>query len=80
MGHCDYTKLSEYWCVFTMENFSNADYTDIYFVYGQGEGNGTLISRLYDKLFSNRPHLWCKMFATVHNRLKEGVRKGHEIC
>lgn len=54
-----------------MENFSNAELTDMHFVYGRSNGNGSQAGRLYAELFPGRRVPHHTIFARLHQRLRE---------
>ncbi|KAI4467999.1 c2h2 zinc finger cgi-62-related [Holotrichia oblita] len=54
-----------------MENFSNAELTDMHFVYGPSNGNGRQAGRLYAELYPGRRVPHHTIFARLHQRLRE---------
>lgn len=54
-----------------MASYSNAEYADIHFMYGKGNGNAREASRLYQESYPNRQQPDFRTFTRTHQRLRE---------
>lgn len=55
-----------------MVNFSNSEFTDMHFIYGECHGNACAARRLYSERYPERRAPNEKTFIDVHRRLREG--------